>query len=463
LVEMSRKFTVGDINFLANESGFVIDKTWRDQTWGMQMLVPFKEAFVRCWNTTDAFFENLPNWTEKPIDIRHPFCFYYGHMSAFAKLKLLPNELPTKLDLMFSRGIDPMVTDPSKCHSHPEVPVQWPTKEEIIEYVHHVRLLLTNAMEDKDCISAHLINMGLEHEYMHLETLTYMLVQQQKKRFEKKKSSNGFNTLSYTNGHINNSHVGNGGGSTSTSSGPTTKPSLTPMISYPSSGTMVQISKGNVTMGGNVADDAFMWDNEYPQLTTFVLDTFVVSSEPVTVREFLAFVKEGGYEHEELWHPVDFKFFKEQGHKHPATWSKVQDEYYVHCPNLTTHHWSKVADQPVLVSLSEAEAFCSSVGCRVMTEAEYHKILQSGGYAPKVHKLRTDGWEWTSSPFQPFPGFKPMDEYPEYSSDFFDGSHYVLKGASSVTHPIMQRDSLRNFYQRQYPYVFAKFRCCKSM
>jgi hypothetical protein len=76
LVEMSRKFTVGDINFLANESGFIIDKTWRDQTWGMQMLVPFKEAFIRCWNMTDAFFENLPNWTEKPIDIRHPFCFY---------------------------------------------------------------------------------------------------------------------------------------------------------------------------------------------------------------------------------------------------------------------------------------------------------------------------------------------------------------------------------------------------
>jgi hypothetical protein len=40
------------------------------------MLVPFKEAFLRCWNMTDAFFENLPNWNEKPIDIRHPFCFY---------------------------------------------------------------------------------------------------------------------------------------------------------------------------------------------------------------------------------------------------------------------------------------------------------------------------------------------------------------------------------------------------
>lgn len=46
------------------------------------------------------------------------------------------------------------------------------------------------------------------------------------------------------------------------------------------------------------------------------------------------------------------------------------------------------------------------------------------------------------------------------SADFFDGKHYVLRGASAVTHPAMRRDSFRNFYQKQYPYVFAKFRLC---
>jgi len=172
-------------------------------------------------------------------------------------------------------------------------------------------------------------------------------------------------------------------------------------------------------------------------------------------------VKEGGYEKEEFWQPVDFKFFKDQGHKHPATWSKVHGEYYVHSVD-STDHWSKVADQPVFVSLSEAEAFCHSVGCHIMTESEYHQILLSG-YATKVHKLRSDGWEWTSSVFQPFHGFKPMVEYPEYSSDFFNSSHYVLKGASPLTHPKMWCDSFRNFYQRQYPFMFAKFRCCKNM
>ncbi len=84
-------------------------------------------------------------------------------MPAFAELKLFPNEVPTKFDVMFSQGIDPIVNEPSKCHGHPEVPVQWPMREEIIDYVQHVREDLMEAMDDA-CISARLINLALEHE-----------------------------------------------------------------------------------------------------------------------------------------------------------------------------------------------------------------------------------------------------------------------------------------------------------
>lgn len=55
-------------------------------------------------------------------------------------------------------------------------------------------------------------------------------------------------------------------------------------------------------------------------------------------------------------------------------------------------------------------------------------------------------------------GFSPDPLYPEYSTDFFDGEHYVLKGSSPYTHPSMRRTSFRNFYQHLYPYVPAKFR-----
>lgn len=80
----------------------------------------------------------------------------------------------------------------------------------------------------------------------------------------------------------------------------------------------------------------------------------------------------------------------------------------------------------------------------------------------RVEHLRDQGWEWTSTEFAPFPGFKPTPEYPAYSADFFDGKHYVLKGSAPCTHPALVRDSFRNFYQKQYPYVFAKFRLCSS-
>ena len=77
--------------------------------------------------------------------------------------------------------------------------------------------------------------------------------------------------------------------------------------------------------------------------------------------------------------------------------------------------------------------------------------------------LRRGGWEWTSTPFHGLPGFSPMQEYPEYSADFFDDKHFVLKGSAPNTHPCLVRDSFRNFYQSQYPYVFAKFRCCRNI
>ncbi|MGH7847954.1 MAG: formylglycine-generating enzyme family protein, partial [Candidatus Binatia bacterium] len=87
-------------------------------------------------------------------------------------------------------------------------------------------------------------------------------------------------------------------------------------------------------------------------------------------------------------------------------------------------------------------------------------IHSAGCSAWGVYDLAGDGWEWTETPFAPFPGFEPyIKTYPEYSVDFFDGKHYVLKGASWATTVDLVRPSFRNWFQARYPYVFAKFRC----
>ena len=73
-----------------------------------------------------------------------------------------------------------------------------------------------------------------------------------------------------------------------------------------------------------------------------------------------------------------------------------------------------------------------------------------------------NGWEWTSSAFAPFPGFAPFPFYANYSEPFFDGCHFVLKGASPRTAECFLRPSFRNWFRPSYPYVYATFRLVTS-
>jgi formylglycine-generating enzyme required for sulfatase activity len=83
----------------------------------------------------------------------------------------------------------------------------------------------------------------------------------------------------------------------------------------------------------------------------------------------------------------------------------------------------------------------------------------AGDSAFGVSDLVGNGWEWTRTPFAPVAGFQPLPFYRGYSADFFDGRHYVLKGASARTDASLLRRSFRNWFQPHYPYVYATFRC----
>jgi len=155
---------------------------------------------------------------------------------------------------------------------------------------------------------------------------------------------------------------------------------------------------------------------------------------------------------------------------------------------------------PAYVSQAEATAYARWKGSRLATEAEYHRaafgepsgrerLFPWGDASPErsrglfdfaswnpvavgthpagqsawgVHDLIGNGWEWTSTIFAPFEGFRPMASYPEYSADFFDGQHFVMKGASPATAAALLRRSFRNWFRPNYPYVYATFRCVKS-
>jgi gamma-glutamyl hercynylcysteine S-oxide synthase len=73
-----------------------------------------------------------------------------------------------------------------------------------------------------------------------------------------------------------------------------------------------------------------------------------------------------------------------------------------------------------------------------------------------------NGWEWTRDVFAPFQGFSPHPFYPGYSADFFDGRHYVMKGASPRTARVLTRSSFRNWFRPDYPYMYAGFRLVEN-
>ncbi len=143
-------------------------------------------------------------------------------------------------------------------------------------------------------------------------------------------------------------------------------------------------------------------------------------------------------------------------------------------------------DWPVYVTQRQAAAYAQWRGQRLATEAEFHRAAwpeNINGWRPDPESDNFDlrrwdpipvtlgtenpnglmqiignGWEWTSTPLGPFPGFTPFSFYPGYSADFFDGEHFVLKGASPQTAARLTRPSFRNWFRADYPYMYATFR-----
>ena len=162
-------------------------------------------------------------------------------------------------------------------------------------------------------------------------------------------------------------------------------------------------------------------------------------------------------------------------------------------------------DWPVYITQQQAAAYAKWIGNDLMTEAQFHRAAYgrpengqrkyrerdypwgaaspsrpygnfdfarwepepvtanpAGDSAFGVRQMVGNGWEWTGSPFRPFSGFQPRPSYPGYSANFFDDDHYVLKGGSPRTSALLLRRSFRNWFRRDYPYVYAAFRCVQN-
>ncbi len=213
---------------------------------------------------------------------------------------------------------------------------------------------------------------------------------------------------------------------------------------------------GGLTEIGH-SGDGFHYDCEGPRHQAFVAP-YELARRPVTNRDWIAFMEDGGYEQTSLWLMEGWAVAKREAWDAPLYWWKQDDEWW----SYTLRGPQPVnLDAPVVhVSYYEADAFARWAGARLPTEVEHElavrdkpiegNFLESGAFRPLPSKSPWgDVWEWTQSPFTPYPGFRaPEGALGEYNGKFMV-NQMVLRGGSYATPRRQMRPTYRTFF---YPH-----------
>lgn len=428
-------------------------------------------ALRASWSRTDALFARVAprDLSARPIRQRHPLLFYVGHLPAFAWNQLARAVLRRppfrrEFDQLFAFGIDP------EEGAAEDGPSRWPDLDEVLAYRDGVRSALAGcagelrerAREDPLAAGARGVHLVLEHERMHHETLLYLLKELAPGRVEWPAA---------------------------------TTPSVETAGARVPPG-RVRIPAGVARLGAEPGSLAFGWDNEFPARTV-ALGAFEIERLPVTNADYLAFVEADGYADERSWSPAGWRWRQKKDRARPFDWTPDADARAVRTIGGAVP-FDRARDWPVCVTWAEADAYARWRGGRLPSEPELVRAAYGtpagddgraypwGDESPDATRGNLDleraaptpvglfpqgasafgladclgnGWEWTSTPFGPHAGFEPtVPSYAGYSRDFFDGSHYVLRGGSWATDAGLLRRTFRNWFRFDYPYPFTQFR-----
>jgi iron(II)-dependent oxidoreductase len=202
---------------------------------------------------------------------------------------------------------------------------------------------------------------------------------------------------------------------------------------------VVVVPGGPFTMGST---DAWAYDNERPPHNV-ELPAFGIDRALVTNVEYAAFIEDGGYAEETLWSEEGWAWREAEAAEARLYWQGEQP-----------------SREPVQhVSFHEAEAYARWAGKRLPTEAEWEKAVKTAAH--ELEHVTAAVWQWTSSAFGGYPGFR-AGPYREYSEPFFGGDYRVLRGGSFMTDPLVARPTFRNWDFPQRRQIFSGVRCASD-
>ena len=222
----------------------------------------------------------------------------------------------------------------------------------------------------------------------------------------------------------------------------------------------------------------FGFDNEGPRHEVLVAP-HELASRLVSNAEYLAFIEDGGYCRPELWLSEGWTRCQQEGWEGPLYWTPRQDGWHA----FALGGLLPVAEsEPVVhVSFFEAEAYARWAGARLPLESEWELAATEPGPAdnlldakwlrplPALSNSQTrpaqlfgDVWEWTASPYQPYPGYRPdPGALGEYNGKFMS-NQYVLRGGSCVTPRQHIRATYRNFFPAHARWQWSGFRLARD-
>lgn len=409
----------------------------------------------------ESLFQTLKNdeaFYAKPIQLRHPLIFYYGHTNTFFINKLILAGLITKrvnpqFESMFAVGVDEMGWDDAN-----EMNYNWPRPSEVKDYRANVRLIVDELINTLP-LNAPInwdsqwwpILMGIEHERIHLETSS-VLIRQHDLAFVKQSSE--WKTCQEFDEHA-------------------------PV------NTLVDIAGMDIHI--NKSADFYGWDNEYGQFKA-QCGPFQAAKYLTSNAEFLAFEEDGGYSDNRFWTEEGLAWREYSQAKHPAFWVKDDNQWQLRLmTDVVNMPWS----WPVEVNFHEAKAFCNwkseRVGkkLRMPTEHEWYSLYHKAGLSDEnvassmnanlfldhfaspcpvnkfaqgdLYDVVGNVWQWTETPIFPFDGFKVHPLYDDFTTPTFDGRHNLIKGGSWISTGNEAIKSARYAFRRHF-FQHAGFR-----